>query len=467
MDLEERARALYKKGIKKDEIVKELASLSGSQAKAEAILIEIINSENIPNNFLSNLCTFQQSGFTAEYSGLGCRGEGDFYIHHKIAELIDNQGSKDDIASTVIDPRAQDDGGVVQVGKDYITVSVDGMHSRLSHFPFLAGFHVTRAALRDTIVMGCMPKALFSDVHLANDGDVAKVFDYTAGIAAVSELTGVPFIAGSTLRIGGDLVLGDRITGCVGCVGFGQRLTPRQNTEPGDVLVMTEGSGGGTIATTALYNGFSEIVTETLNLKFISLGQKLLQTDLLSDVHSLTDVTNGGLRGDAFEIANTANVNITIFEDAFRKLINPKVLDMLLELDIDPMGVSIDSLLLILPEKFANDVQKFIKKFGLPADIVGRVEQCGPSTNLKPGVSLVKGNTDKSEILSSASMVGKTNQIDLSPKYREEPYTPIKKVTNIKPSDQVEIQSAIENAMINSKRKKEQLKKWLTSGKSD
>jgi hydrogenase expression/formation protein len=140
---------------------------------------------------------------------------------------------------------------------------------------------------------------------------------------------------------------------------------------------------------------------------------------------------------------------------------------MLLELDIDPMGVSIDSLLLILPEKSANDVLKFIKSFGLSADIVGYVDQCGPNTNLKPGVSLVKDSNDKSEIHSSASAVRKTNRIDLSPKYREEPYTPIKKVTNVKPSDQVAIQSAIENAMKNSLEKKKQLKKWLTSGESD
>ena len=131
------------------------------------------------------------------------------------------------------------------------------MHSRLSHFPFLAGFHVTRATLRDVYVMGAAPVALLSDIHVADDGDVAKIFDYTAGIAVVAEAMGVPLVTGSTLRIGGDMVLGDRMTGCVGAVGVADYLTARKETRPGDIILMTARAGGGTIATTALNSGAS------------------------------------------------------------------------------------------------------------------------------------------------------------------------------------------------------------------
>jgi len=44
---------------------------------------------------------------------------------------------------------------------------------------------------------------MLSDIHVADDGDVAKIFDHIAGITTVSELTGIPLITGSTLRIGG------------------------------------------------------------------------------------------------------------------------------------------------------------------------------------------------------------------------------------------------------------------------
>ena len=90
--------------------------------------------------------------------------------------------------------------------------------------------------------MGSQPVALLSDVHLADDGDVAKLFDHIAGIAAVSELVNVPLITGSTLRIGGDMVIGDRLTGCVGAVGVADKITPRKDAAPGDVIIDDRGS---------------------------------------------------------------------------------------------------------------------------------------------------------------------------------------------------------------------------------
>ena len=135
--------------------------------------------------------------------GVGSRGAGDFFAHRQIARII----GRPDVAVGV---EEMDDAGAVSAGGDYIVVTVDGMHSRLSDFPFLAGFHVTRATLRDVYVMGAKPVALLSDIHVADDGDVARVFDYTAGVTAVGEAMGVPLVTGSTLRIGGGMGPGSR-----------------------------------------------------------------------------------------------------------------------------------------------------------------------------------------------------------------------------------------------------------------
>ena len=240
-------------------------------------------------------------GVTMGDFGVGSRGSGDFYTHTKIAEVI---GRTD----AVVDSRQLDDSGVVKANGQYITVTVDGMHSRLSDYPFLAGFHVTRAALRDVYVMGAKPVALLSDIHLADDGDVSKLFDHIAGIATVSELIGVPLITGSTLRIGGDMVIGDRLTGCVGAVGVSDKLTPRKSARPGDVIMMSEGAGGGTVCSAALYYDRHEVVEETLNIKFLEACEALLKEDLT--IHAMTDVTNGGIRGDAKEISYTAGVKL-------------------------------------------------------------------------------------------------------------------------------------------------------------
>lgn len=328
--------------------------------------------------------------------GVGSRGSGDFYTHTKIAEVIGR-------TEAVVDSRQLDDSGVVQAGGKYITVTVDGMHSRLSDYPFLAGFHVTRAALRDVYVMGAKPVALLSDVHLADDGDVSKLFDHIAGIATVSELIGVPLITGSTLRIGGDMVIGDRLTGCVGAVGVSDKLTARKSARPGDVIMMTEGAGGGTICSAALYYNRHEVVDETLNIKFLEASEALLKVNV--QIHAMTDVTNGGIRGDAKEISYTAGVRLIFEEERMRRLVNSRVLEMLNELKIDYLGVSIDALLIIAPPEEAEAIAAAIRDVGVKVDEIGRVEE-GEGAYL--------------------DIDGKRS--DFSPRFREAAYTPIKKV---------------------------------------
>ncbi|GAH54317.1 unnamed protein product, partial [marine sediment metagenome] len=93
------------------------------------------------------------------------------------------------------------------------------------------------------------------DVHLGDDADISKLFDFMAGISTISELTNVPITAGSTLRIGGDMVIGDRLVGGIAAVGVCKRILARRNIIPGNKILMTEGSGGGTITTTAIYSG--------------------------------------------------------------------------------------------------------------------------------------------------------------------------------------------------------------------
>jgi hydrogenase expression/formation protein len=357
------------------------------------------------------------SGVTMGEFGVGSRGLGDFYTHEKIAEVIGR-------TSAVVDSSHLDDSGVVRAGGQYVVVTIDGMHSRLSDFPFLAGFHVARAALRDIYVMGARPVAMLSDIHVADDGDVAKIFDHIAGITTVSELTGIPLITGSTLRIGGDMVIGERMTGGVGAVGIAKDLTARIQAMPGDIIIMTEGAGGGTVSTTALYYGMHNVVDETINLKFIDACEALLEAGLIEKIHAMTDVTNGGVRGDAKEIARTAGVKLIFEEENLRALVNRKVLEMLDKLEIDYLGVSLDALLIIAPPEHANEILSCIWKNGVAADIVGKI---------------VKGK--------GAELIMGGESHDFTPRFRESAYTPIKKLVGEKtPRDFEEMKKAVDKA---------------------
>ncbi len=404
------------------------------RALAEAVYEEAV----LTGNLEDPIFVYQQAGVSMGDFGVGSRGTGDFYAHKKIAEIIGKTG-----ACVGVDE--MDDGGVVEEHGNYIVCTVDGMHSRLSDFPFLAAFHVTRATLRDCYVMGAKPVMLFSDIHAADDADVAKIFDYTAGIVAISEVMGVPLVSGSTLRIGGDMVIGDRMTGCVGCVGVAEHITSRKQARPGDLILMTEGSGGGTIATTAIYSGSPEVVQATLNIRFLTACKTLLSdSQILQEIHAMTDVTNGGLRGDIYEMARTAQCRMVITEDSVHDLIDPAISAMLNRLQIDPLGVSLDALLIVVPKKAAESVISCIQKTGIRIREIGYVE----------------------EGESEALLEKEKKRRPFIPEFRESAYTPVKRVVDQHRKDLTGMQKGIDRAAESAILKKNRMVRHLSNPSS-
>jgi hydrogenase expression/formation protein len=415
MDIEELTRRCLSAGTDeetcahhlRDQILTMKPGVSSEYAlsMARAVVEEVINS----NLAESDLIAYTKADVTMGEFGVGSRGAGDFFAHRQFPKII---GGSD--ASVGVDE--MDDAGAVQAGGKYIITTVDGMHSRLSDYPFLAGFHVTRATLRDVYVMGAKPVALLSDIHVGDDGDVAKIFDYTAGISVVSEAMNVPLVTGSTLRIGGDMVLGSRMTGCVGAVGIADHLTARTATEPGDCILMTTGAGGGTIATAAIYSGFPDVVQRTINLSFLRACEALLKSDVLTRIHTMTDVTNGGLRGDAYEMAETAGCRIVIEEEELRSLVDPDVLRMLDALEIDYLGVSLDALLVVTRPEDVDAVIDVVQSTGVTMKKIGYVTE-GPG---------------------DAKLITNGEMTDFIPRFRESAYTPVKKVVDTIPHDDFE-----------------------------
>ncbi|WP_456419287.1 AIR synthase related protein [Methanocaldococcus infernus] len=433
MDIEEFVRKKLRENVPEEKIIEEgfkrvlefKEDEEFSLKFIKAVLEEVKASEKIlkiKDETLKNLLLYPRAGVKMGEAGVGSRGEGDFFVHREIARIIKSCKSR-----AIIDSEDQDDAGVVKAKGKYIVAAVDGTHSRLSEFPFIAGFHVARAALRDIYVMGAEGLALLSDIHLADDGDVGKIFDFTAGIATVSEATEVPLIGGSTLRVGGDMVLGERLVSSVTAIGSGDHITARRHAKEGDLILMTVGSGGGTICATAIYHGYFDVVYETLNVNFILDCQKLIRNSLTNKVHAMTDVTNGGIRGDAFEISKTAKVSLVFDYETLVKTVNKKVLKMLEELNIDFLGVSTGSLLIICPEDTAREIKRLIDVIE-----VGYVERGNKSYLIKDG-----------------------KREELKPKFREAPYTPVKKVVDREPENFEEMKEKIRKACDEAIKKKE------------
>ncbi len=438
-DLEGLTRRLIEKGNTRHEILERLVQeyldfkdidIDRADRLAKAVLDECIISDisRLPTSFIKNLLSICKANVSVGKQGVGCRGAGDFFVHKLIAELSETD------KKAFLSPSSLDDAGAVKLSKKNIDENKDGtiivskmegIHSRLSDFPFVCGFHVTRACLRDLYVKGAKPISIMVDVHLGDDADVGKLFDFMAGVSTISELAEVPITAGSTLRIGGDMVIGDRLVGGIAAIGITNNVLARRNIKPGDKVILTEGAGGGTISTTAIYSGNHEIVKETMNIKFLEACELILNSSYKDHIHAMCDVTNGGLRGDLWEINYEAKCGVTIYEEKVRRLVNPRVLEMLEKVGVDYLGVSLDALLIYCPEKYSKEIIKDLQNHNIQCAEIGFVDD-------SQQVSMISKDNIKKQIL---------------PRFRESAYTKIKQEIGEETPKMIEMmEKSIENA---------------------
>ena len=391
------------------------------------------------NSILKNIIQIPDSNVTMGEGGVGCRGRGDFFVHDLLTKISETK------IHPFIPPSSLDDTGAVKwynnEDQDQVIIlsKMEGMHSRLSDFPFLAGFHVTRAALRDIYVKGGIPISIMVDVHLADDGDIGKLFDFQAGIAAVAELSEVPITAGSTLRIGGDMVIGERLTGGIAGIGIMKFPFFRKNIQISDDILMIEGSGGGTIATTALYSNNPEYLMETININFLKASKCLLNSPgLCKLIHSMNDITNGGLRGDLYEISNEANCGFQIDLKKVKNLVNPKILELLERNNVDYLGVSLDSLMIFCDPKISLDIINKLTSKNININKIGHV-------------------IEEKEIYFESG----TNKRKILPRFRESAYTEIKKVVDLHQSNEDKINHQIRSAFEKSMQKRDKIIQYI------
>ncbi|MHA1489915.1 MAG: AIR synthase-related protein [Promethearchaeota archaeon] len=463
-DLEGLTRKLIKKGHTDQEILKRLIreyldykdipeTLANKYAIAVLEECKKSDIETVSDPFMKELLHMNKSNVTIGKQGVGCRGAGDFFVHKLITELSET-GEK-----AFLSPKSLDDAGAVRLqdiksfkgeafdGKNLIIVSkMEGIHSRLSDFPFLCGFHVTRACLRDLYVKGSKPISIMIDVHLGDDADVAKLFDFMAGISAVSELANVPITAGSTLRIGGDMVIGNRLVGGIGAIGLAnKRILARKNIKVGDRILMTEGAGGGTITTTAIYSGNFDVVKETMNIKFLEACEILFNSNYMDEIRAMCDVTNGGLRGDLYEINYEAKCGVNIFEKEVKRLVNPVVLNLLEKVGVDYLGVSLDALLIYCSESVSEKIISDLAQNNIQCAEIGRVDDS------KQVYITYEGQNEK----------------EIVPKFRESAYTRIKQeIGEDTPEKLKEMEKSIEVAAAEALKKRKKIIEYIKNLKN-
>jgi hydrogenase expression/formation protein len=432
-ELLEKLYSIFKPGLD-EEIISKLS---------QSIIKEVFNSRASPtDDIVSDVLNYSPVQLTAGEQGVGSRGTGDFVVHSYLTKMASNH------SGAFLAPDSMDDAGAVTMTNNgesiYIVSKMEGMHSRLSNFPFIAGFHVTRACLRDVLVKGAKPVSIMVDIHLGDDSDIAKLFDFMAGVSCVAELAGVPITAGSTLRIGGDMVIGTRITGGIAAVGTCNRVLARRDILPDADIIMTEGAGGGTIATTAIYHSWPDVILYTLNVKFIKAMSVLLdQKEILEKIYCCSDVTNGGLRGDLFEILHSAGIGADVYETSVAGLVESHVKEMLDTAKTDYLGVSLDALLVFCEPGATEEVLALLRENSINAAKIGTCFQ---------GEKILFHESN-----------GETRE--LVPHFRESAYTLVKKIIGEKvdPLVQARMNGLVKAAFQSASEKKVRISSWIST----
>ncbi|GAG79039.1 unnamed protein product, partial [marine sediment metagenome] len=204
----------------------------------------------------------------------------------------------------------------------------------------------------------------------------------------------------------------------------------------GDKILMTEGAGGGTITTTAIYSGNHNVVNETMNIKFLEACDVLLNKEYLKDIRAMCDVTNGGLRGDLYEINYEAKSGVTIYEDRVRELVNPVVLELLEKVGVDYLGVSLDALLIYCSDSISEQIISDLAAINIKCAEIGYVDNSNQVTMIYEG-------EEKRSIL---------------PQFRESAYTKIKQeIGEETPELRLEMEKKIGKAATEALKKRQKI----------
>jgi hydrogenase expression/formation protein len=158
----------------------------------------------------------------------------------------------------------------------------------------------------------------------------------------------------------------------------------------------------------------------------------------------MTDITNGGIRGDAWEISNSNSVKLSFEEEKIIELVDEDVFEMLKALEIDYLGVSLDMLLLTASEEDADEIMMAIRKSNVRCEIVGKVSE-------GEGVE----------------MISERGVRKIEPFFRESPYTPIKKLVGIHAQrNEEEMKKKVDGAFEKALRKKREIVKKIRDSHS-
>lgn len=235
------------------------------------------------------------------------------------------------------------------------------------------GSLAVHGTVNDLAVMGARPLFLSAGFILEEGLSMDTLGRIVASMAAAAEVAGVNVVTGDTKVV--ERGYGDGLyinTSGLGLVPPGVNPSP-ERAQPGDFVLVNGALGDHGIAIMSKRAGLQfETEIESDSAALHSLVAAIL--DVCPDIHTLRDLTRGGLAAAANELAQTAALGMVIEETAVP--VQAAVAGACEMLGLDPLHVANEGkLLAVVPPNSAEIVLSTMRShpLGQEAAIIGRV----------------------------------------------------------------------------------------------
>ncbi len=270
---------------------------------------------------------------------------------------------------TVIGPAVGEDSCALDLGGDLVVLTTDPITGAQTDGGWLA----IQVSCNDLAATGADPVAILLTILLKDGSDAAEAREIMKSAERAARELNVQIVGGHTEITRG---LPEHIVS-VTAVGRAtkEQLVSTAGVRPGDQLVLTKGAG---IEGTAIFCWDYPVEVEAaIGAELAEQGRSFSQKiSVVPDariarnvgVHSMHDVTEGGVLGGAYEMAQGAGLGLTIRQDAI--LVSPPTRALCDALKLDPLKlISSGSLLIATPR--GKQVVDALELEGIQAAVIG------------------------------------------------------------------------------------------------
>jgi len=268
-----------------------------------------------------------------------------------------------------------EDCSIIDFGDKVAVISTDPITCADIHSSHLAVY----VSCNDIAACGAKPVGILITLLLPVGSDENLLKRLMQGIHEASKKIGIEVLGGHSEIT--PSVAKPVISATALGIADKDKFVTSSGARPGDDVIVTKFLG--LEGTAILASDFEEFLIGKVSNETIRSAQSFIDRISVIDegiiaanigVSAMHDITEGGLLGACFEVANASHVGIEIYQDLLPIL--PETRDICRVFEINPLGlISSGSMLICTPK--GNEVIDALKSNNIPATIIGKITSGG------------------------------------------------------------------------------------------